>query len=916
MRYVGLYFVIMGLCVSFGASAVTGSSPSAVTPLDTVSPALQSVTAVGEKNLSATFSEPMLASGVTAPGSYAVSGLGAGTLVPSPSSVSGGSATMSLDWSTGEMRTDMELTLTASGVQDAVGNPINPAANSASCNGLGVAPVFSELTVMLPQASAGETVTIYFSTSEMLQAYPEVTVNGHPATAPFGKANGYVFNYEVQEDDPLGMALIEVSGADLAGNVGTLSNDDLLEIVKAGAGMPLWGWPWAAALLLALGLVFIREKMGLFPPRTSKGPNGSLHRDTLSGQQKTNPARGGDCPAFFGRVCQARKKFGTASVAVESLVHWLKHLRAPEAVPFFALLLACSLGFAQTPTVSNVTMTQSPTVTSTQVDIYYDLVAPNGPCDIAVTLSKDGGADGYSHPVTSITGDLANVTTGTGKHLFWDLRADYPEEYLPNARILVTANDGAEPVQYFRDDDGDTYGQDGDSVWAIGPAAPYTATWGTDCDDTDPDINPGMTEVCCNGKDDDCDGETDNADVCTFTLTYLAGPGGSISGTTPQDLYNCATGSEVTAMPDTGYHFVQWSDGVLTAARTDGNLTADLTVTANFAINTYTLTYLAGTGGSISGTTPQTVNHGACGTAVSAVADSGYFFYQWSDGVLTGARTDTNVTADITVTASFVSVNVTSFAINSGAATTTYPVVTLNNTCAGAPTQYMASESFDFSGASWLAYGTAPSFTLSTGTGGTKTVYFKVKNASGESSVVSDTIDLGERTILLPGSVPLVLRWIPSGSYQMGRYPGEMDSFDWEDPQHRDSLGCDGLCTDCAAGTLPGNRTDYMWYCGNNGASGTPTYGTKPVGGKTANAFGLYDMSGNVFEWCEDDYHASYTGAPADGSAWIDSPRVPARMIRGGRWSFNARYCRSAFRGYYTPDYRNYYFGFRLATVQ
>ncbi len=57
----------------------------------------------------------------------------------------------------------------------------------------------------------------------------------------------------------------------------------------------------------------------------------------------------------------------------------------------------------------------------------------------------------------------------------------------------------------------------------------------------------------------------------------------------------------VTAMPNTGYHFVSWSDGVLTAARTDLNVTADLSVTASFAINTYTLTYTAGAGGTIAG---------------------------------------------------------------------------------------------------------------------------------------------------------------------------------------------------------------------------------------------------------------------------------------------------------------------------
>ncbi len=59
----------------------------------------------------------------------------------------------------------------------------------------------------------------------------------------------------------------------------------------------------------------------------------------------------------------------------------------------------------------------------------------------------------------------------------------------------------------------------------------------------------------------------------------------------------------------------------------------NITVTANFAINVYTLTYTAGSNGSITGTSPQMVNHGGSGTAVTAVPNTGYHFVDWSDGV-------------------------------------------------------------------------------------------------------------------------------------------------------------------------------------------------------------------------------------------------------------------------------------------
>ena len=114
-----------------------------------------------------------------------------------------------------------------------------------------------------------------------------------------------------------------------------------------------------------------------------------------------------------------------------------------------------------------------------------------------------------------------------------------------------------------------------------------------------------------------------------------------------------ASGTSVTATPNAGYHFVSWSDGYPTAARTDMNVMADVNATATFAINTYTLTYTAGANGSITGTTPQTVNYGADGAAVMAVADAGYHFVNWSDASTDNPRTDANVMADITVTANF-----------------------------------------------------------------------------------------------------------------------------------------------------------------------------------------------------------------------------------------------------------------------
>jgi formylglycine-generating enzyme required for sulfatase activity len=86
---------------------------------------------------------------------------------------------------------------------------------------------------------------------------------------------------------------------------------------------------------------------------------------------------------------------------------------------------------------------------------------------------------------------------------------------------------------------------------------------------------------------------------------------------------------------------------------------------------------------------------------------------------------------------------------------------------------------------------------------------------------------------------------------------------------------------------------------------------TTPVGKFPANAFGLYDMHGNVWEWCEDTWHESYVGAPTDGSAWVSES--DKRILRGGSWDNYARSCRSALRFKWAAGNSNYYIGFRIA---
>lgn len=254
-------------------------------------------------------------------------------------------------------------------------------------------------------------------------------------------------------------------------------------------------------------------------------------------------------------------------------------------------------------------------------------------------------------------------------------------------------------------------------------------------------------------------------------------------------------------------------------------------------------------------------------------------------------------------------------------------------------------------------------------------------SSEGEGESEGETVE----TVLLPGNVPLVMVWVPAGSFLMGRYPGEFFSYADEDPQHLVShtsgfwmarteitqaqwlavMGTTPWADQNYAPSLPGSPASYIswnnakafinalnthtgmtfrlpseaeWEYAARAGTGTRfywgddsdysvgdayawwTYNTwdvdekypHPVGQKLANVWGLFDMSGNVREWCEDDWHENYTGAPANGTAWVDAPRGPFRVQRGGSWRNYGYSCRSASRSYENPLTEDAEFGFRI----
>jgi formylglycine-generating enzyme required for sulfatase activity len=97
-----------------------------------------------------------------------------------------------------------------------------------------------------------------------------------------------------------------------------------------------------------------------------------------------------------------------------------------------------------------------------------------------------------------------------------------------------------------------------------------------------------------------------------------------------------------------------------------------------------------------------------------------------------------------------------------------------------------------------------------------------------------------------------------------------------------------------------------------DGPKGTHRRETTIASAFPPNVFGLHDMHGNVWEWCQDNWHSDYIGAPIDGSSWANKSNNDSHLLRSGSWTNDPQFCRSAFRGYRNSEARDKDVGVRV----
>ena len=267
--------------------------------------------------------------------------------------------------------------------------------------------------------------------------------------------------------------------------------------------------------------------------------------------------------------------------------------------------------------------------------------------------------DGGGILVRDSSAAITNCTvTGNTAYSWWDagggIYGEDSDPVITNCIVWGNSQDLSYCSASYSDIGGGDHGEGGfsaDPLFVSAETGDYRLAGGSPCIDTgNPAVAPAFDKDGV-ARPQPAGGLPDMGayESSQRTLTYTAGPHGSVVGKNPQMVAVGGSGSLVEAVPDTGYRFERWVDtNSADPDRVDTNVLADVNAYAVFVRIDYTLTYTAGAGGSILGASPQTVPFEDNATPVQAKASSGYHFVKWSDTGSTDAqRIDFHVSADI-----------------------------------------------------------------------------------------------------------------------------------------------------------------------------------------------------------------------------------------------------------------------------
>ena len=265
--------------------------------------------------------------------------------------------------------------------------------------------------------------------------------------------------------------------------------------------------------------------------------------------------------------------------------------------------------------------------------------------------SSAGASDVESHTGLSSTDVILSNLTFNGGTIFVRLRSLIAGQFIDNDYEFTTEVVN-HTVTFLTDTNGTITPAAAQSVIDGDSTAPVTAIPNTGYDFASWSNGVLTPELTVDNVREDMT-FTAQFSVKQYNVNFLAGANGTLVGDSTQIVDYGSSTSSVTAVADTGYAFVQWSDGDTSNPRELSNVTSHVTLTATFVLKQYSVSFVAGANGTLVGDISQTVDHGGSSSSVTAVADTGYSFVQWSDGDTSNPRELSNVTSDVTLTATF-----------------------------------------------------------------------------------------------------------------------------------------------------------------------------------------------------------------------------------------------------------------------